>query len=123
MFRKKFSCCCSRVNNCDQMQHAQARCAGASCGHPCPDLAHVEAARLADLYGGLCRAYQSYTKLVAPIFLAAGIEVDLHVTTRQGHCTEIIRTLDLRHIDALVFAGGDGTAYEGLQVSISPLLL
>jgi diacylglycerol kinase family enzyme len=50
------------------------------------------------------------------MFQAAGFEVVLHVTERPGHATDIVKEEALEHFQAVVAVGGDGTAFEVLQV-------
>lgn len=47
---------------------------------------------------------------------AAGMTVHSMVTTGPGAATELMAQLDLAAVDLLLFVGGDGTVYEGLQV-------
>jgi len=47
---------------------------------------------------------------------AAGMTVCSMVTTGPGAATELMAQLDLTAVDLLLFVGGDGTVYEGLQV-------
>ncbi len=47
---------------------------------------------------------------------AAGFEVVLHVTERPGQATDIVRDEALEQFQAVVAVGGDGTAFEVLQV-------
>jgi diacylglycerol kinase family enzyme len=47
---------------------------------------------------------------------AAGMNVTVHKTRSPGHATSVIASLDLDAVDMLVFVGGDGTVFEGLQV-------
>ena len=49
---------------------------------------------------------------VRPIFDAAKIELEVHVTERAGHATEIAKTLDLRPFSGICSVGGDGTFHE-----------
>ena len=49
---------------------------------------------------------------VRPIFDAANIELEVHVTERAGHATEITKTLDLRPFSGICSVGGDGTFHE-----------
>ena len=49
-------------------------------------------------------------QVVAPMLKAAGIEVDLLATERQGHATELARDANLEKVDALLALGGDGSA-------------
>jgi diacylglycerol kinase (ATP) len=44
--------------------------------------------------------------------LAACAEVDLHLTERTGHATQIAREADLGGYDAICVEGGDGTLHE-----------
>ena len=49
---------------------------------------------------------------VRPIFDADKIELEVHVTERAGHATEIAKTLDLRPFSGICAVGGDGTFHE-----------
>ncbi len=49
---------------------------------------------------------------VRSIFDAAKIELEVHVTERAGHATEIAKTLDLRPFSGICSVGGDGTFHE-----------
>ena len=49
---------------------------------------------------------------VLPIFDAAGIELEVYVTERAGHATEIARTLGLKSLSGICAVGGDGTFHE-----------
>ncbi|MCI5129892.1 MAG: diacylglycerol kinase family lipid kinase [Candidatus Electrothrix sp. AUS3] len=51
---------------------------------------------------------------VKPIFSAAGIELDVHVTTHAGHATELAGTLDFDGCDGFCLIGGDGTLHEAV---------
>ena len=46
----------------------------------------------------------------------AGLKVTVHETKRRGHAAEVVSDLDLSRVDLVVYVGGDGTVYEGLQV-------
>ncbi len=46
------------------------------------------------------------------LFSAAGIQLDVHVTLRVGHATELTRALDLTGIQGICVVGGDGTIHE-----------
>ncbi len=49
---------------------------------------------------------------VRPIFYDAGCVLDVRMTERVGHATEIARTLDLTAVDGVCIVGGDGTIHE-----------
>jgi YegS/Rv2252/BmrU family lipid kinase len=44
-----------------------------------------------------------------------GLDIDLHLTERPGHATEIIAKADLRPFDGVVATGGDGTVFESVN--------
>ena len=46
------------------------------------------------------------------IFDAAKIDLEVHVTERAGHATEIAKNLDLRPFSGICSVGGDGTFHE-----------
>ncbi len=46
------------------------------------------------------------------IFDSVGIELEILVTQRVGHATEIAKNLDLQHLDGICVVGGDGTFHE-----------
>lgn len=48
---------------------------------------------------------------------AAGMSVTQLVTQHAGHASELLASLNLSAVDLVVVVGGDGTVYEGLQVS------
>lgn len=48
--------------------------------------------------------------------MAAGFEISLHETERPGHAAEIIGGEAVESAHAVVAVGGDGTAFEVLQV-------
>ncbi|GAX83006.1 hypothetical protein CEUSTIGMA_g10433.t1 [Chlamydomonas eustigma] len=65
---------------------------------------------------GKARSSQIVTETLVPMLRdAAGMHVTLHETQSPGHATSVISGLDLEHVDMLVFVGGDGTVFEGLQ--------
>ena len=47
---------------------------------------------------------------------AAGLRVTVHETRCRGDATGFVASMDLRDVDMIVYVGGDGTVYEGLQV-------
>ena len=47
---------------------------------------------------------------------AAGLRVTVHETRHRGDATGILGSMDLVDVDMVVYVGGDGTVYEGLQV-------
>lgn len=65
----------------------------------------------------LSRGKSIYEESVRPILEAAGLQVVLVVTQRAKHATEYVRDMQLKGCDAIVLVGGDGTAYEALQVN------
>lgn len=46
---------------------------------------------------------------------ALGMGVELQMTRYHGHAEDIVRQMDLRRVDAVVAAGGDGTNYHVLN--------
>ena len=46
------------------------------------------------------------------VFDSEGIELEILVTQRVGHATEIAKDLDLQRIDGICVVGGDGTFHE-----------
>ena len=56
----------------------------------------------------------SVLETVQPIFSAAGIELDVHVTAYAGHATELAGTLDFNGCDGFCLIGGDGTLHEAV---------
>lgn len=69
------------------------------------------------LYLGCCRSQRLFQRHVAPVLEnAAGMTLTAVLTRHPRHATEITRELDLSTQDILVFVGGDGTVFEGLQV-------
>lgn len=64
-----------------------------------------------------CRAERVFERQVLPVLQdAAGMSVSSMVTSGPGAATELLSQLDLSAVDLLLFVGGDGTVYEGLQV-------
>jgi len=51
---------------------------------------------------------------VKPVFVAAGAELDVRVTTHAGHAKEIARTVNLEAYDGFCVVGGDGTIHEAV---------
>ncbi len=49
---------------------------------------------------------------VKPLFANAGIKLNIHITQRSGHATEIAQSLDKESCDAICVIGGDGTFHE-----------
>ena len=49
---------------------------------------------------------------VRPIFHAAEIELEVHVTEQAGHASEIAKTLELQSFAGICAVGGDGTFHE-----------
>lgn len=64
-------------------------------------------------YGGMRRGL-AVLETVKPIFSAAGIELDVHVTTHAGHTAELAKTLDFNGYDGFCLIGGDGTLHEAV---------
>lgn len=64
------------------------------------------------------RAEKVFEQQVLPVLQdAAGMSVHTLVTAGPGAATQMAAQLDLSAVDLLLFVGGDGTVYEGLQVS------
>ncbi|EER27986.1 sphinganine kinase lcb4 [Coccidioides posadasii str. Silveira] len=63
-------------------------------------------------FGGKGRAQKLYSREVEPVFAAAQCEVDVEITTHQGHAVEIAQNIDLQAYDVIAPASGDGVAYE-----------
>ncbi|KAL1955137.1 hypothetical protein VTO42DRAFT_9001 [Malbranchea cinnamomea] len=82
------------------------------------DVAYGEAQRqkrikiLINPAGGRGRAKTLYYKHAEPIFAAARCEIDVEITTHQGHATEIAEKLDIDAFDVIVPCSGDGLVYE-----------
>lgn len=49
---------------------------------------------------------------IKPIFAEASKQLQVHVTERAGHATELANRLDLSQCDGLCLIGGDGTIHE-----------
>lgn len=49
---------------------------------------------------------------VRPVFAAAGVNLDVHVTRKPGHATEIVQSLNCDSCDGICVIGGDGTFHE-----------
>jgi diacylglycerol kinase family enzyme len=65
-----------------------------------------------------CRAERVFEREVLPVLQdAAGMRVESLVTCGPGAATNIMSQLNVSAVDLVVFVGGDGTVYEGLQVS------
>lgn len=47
---------------------------------------------------------------------AGGLHVNVHQTKAPGDAEQLLSTLDLESVDMVVYVGGDGTVFEGLQV-------
>ena len=54
---------------------------------------------------------------------AAGLRVTVHETRGRGHACNVVAGLDLADVDMVVYVGGDGTVFEGLQVGVMQRLL
>lgn len=82
------------------------------------DLAYGTAQRrrrlkiLINPFGGKGTAASLYQTYAAPIFAAAGCQVDVQTTSHQGHAVEIAEQLDIDAYDAIVCCSGDGLPYE-----------
>jgi diacylglycerol kinase family enzyme len=64
-----------------------------------------------------CRSAKLFQQQVAPVLEdAAGMSLTRVVTQHAGHTSELTGQLSLAAVDMLVFVGGDGTVFEGLQV-------
>ncbi len=66
-----------------------------------PCAGHGKAGRRLPEIEGLCRQLD--------------LEVDIRITERPGHATEIIEAEDLASYDGIVAAGGDGTVFEAVN--------
>jgi diacylglycerol kinase family enzyme len=65
-----------------------------------------------------CRSAKLFQQQVAPVLEdAAGMSLSRLVTQHAGHASQLTAELSLAAVDMLVFVGGDGTVFEGLQVS------
>lgn len=65
----------------------------------------------------LSRSAKLFQQQVAPVLEdAAGMHLTSLVTQHAGHATQLCAELNLAAVDLLVFVGGDGTVWEGLQV-------
>jgi sphingosine kinase len=62
-------------------------------------------------HGGTRRGL-AVLEAVKPIFRAAGVELDVQVTTGPGHGGKIAETIDLAGCDGFCLIGGDGTIHE-----------
>lgn len=49
---------------------------------------------------------------IKPIFAAADVSLDVHISQYAGHAGELARTCDLGGCDAFCVIGGDGTVHE-----------
>jgi hypothetical protein len=66
----------------------------------------------------LCRSAKLFQQQVAPVLEdAAGMQLSRVVTQHAGHVSQLTAQLSLAAVDMLVFVGGDGTVFEGLQVT------
>eukprot|EP00878_Enallax_costatus_P029883 GHUV01032449.1.p1 GENE.GHUV01032449.1~~GHUV01032449.1.p1 ORF type:complete len:254 (+),score=58.01 GHUV01032449.1:465-1226(+) len=66
---------------------------------------------------GQGKSQRLFQRHVAPVLEgAAGMSLTSLVTQHPGHATQLLHELNLAAVDLLVFVGGDGTVYEGLQV-------
>ncbi|KAL1742640.1 ATP-NAD kinase-like domain-containing protein [Schizophyllum fasciatum] len=64
--------------------------------------------------GGQGKGLVVWRKRIEPIFQAAGCQIDLTITTHNGHAYEIAKTLALDY-DAVVTVSGDGLVHEVLN--------
>lgn len=67
---------------------------------------------LVNPYGGAGKAPAIYAKLVAPIFAAAGCEIDVERTTHKAHAVDVAGSLDIDRYDVLACLSGDGLPME-----------
>lgn len=68
----------------------------------------------------LPRSQRLFRQRVAQVLEdAAGMSLISVATTHPGHATQIMQDLDLGTVDIVVFVGGDGTVFEGLQGLLS----
>ncbi len=51
---------------------------------------------------------------VEPVFAAADVELDVHVTEEAGHARRMAKEFDLADYDGLCLVGGDGTVHEAV---------
>ncbi len=63
--------------------------------------------------GGMRRGL-AVLETVKPIFSAAAVKLDVHVTTHAGHTAELAKTLDFNGYDGFCLIGGDGTLHEAV---------
>ncbi|KAF1936306.1 hypothetical protein EJ02DRAFT_459646 [Clathrospora elynae] len=63
-------------------------------------------------FGGKGGAINIYAKLIAPIFAAAGCELDVQHTQRQGHGVDIAQNMDIEAYDVVACCSGDGIPHE-----------
>ncbi|KAL6753666.1 ATP-NAD kinase-like domain-containing protein [Haematococcus lacustris] len=57
-----------------------------------------------------------FSRQVLPVLRdAAGLVLEVHTTRHRGHATEIVARLDLQQVDLILYVGGDGTVFEGMQ--------
>jgi YegS/Rv2252/BmrU family lipid kinase len=49
---------------------------------------------------------------VRPVFAKAGVELDVRLTTHQGHASELAETCDWSSYQGICLIGGDGTVHE-----------
>ncbi|CRG85019.1 sphingosine kinase [Talaromyces islandicus] len=85
------------------------------------ELAYGEAQRnkrlrvLINPYGGKGYATDLYAQYAAPMFEAAGCNIDLETTTHAGHAVDLAESMDVDAYDAIVCCSGDGLPYEVLN--------
>ncbi|KAF5833187.1 ATP-NAD kinase-like domain-containing protein [Dunaliella salina] len=62
-----------------------------------------------------------FSKQVLPLLRdVAGLSVEVHATVSKHHATQIVRDLsNIDKVDAILYVGGDGTVFEGLQGLLS----
>ncbi|KAK5073979.1 sphinganine kinase lcb4 [Lithohypha guttulata] len=63
-------------------------------------------------FAGATRSQVIYNKQIAPLFEAAGCQVDVEPTKYRGHAVEVARDIDVEAYDVLACASGDGLPME-----------
>lgn len=71
--------------------------------------------------GGQGKGSSIFSKQVLPLLRdVAGLSVEVHATASKHHATQIVRDLsNIDKVDAILYVGGDGTVFEGLQGLLS----
>ncbi|KAL1701407.1 ATP-NAD kinase-like domain-containing protein [Schizophyllum commune] len=69
---------------------------------------------LVNPHGGQGKGLVVWRKRIEPIFKAAGCQIDLTITTHNGHAYDLAKTLALDY-DAVVTVSGDGLIHEVLN--------